>query len=100
MLVLSYIGLLALIPLFMKKDDREVQWHAKNGLVITIAEIIVGVILGIVANLPFVGCAAGAIWCVFPLLCLVVSIIGIVKALNGQRLVIPGVSDFADKINL
>ena len=32
MLVLSYLGILALIPLLMKKDDPEVQWHAKNGL--------------------------------------------------------------------
>ena len=32
MLVLSYLGILALIPLLMKKDDTEVQWHAKNGL--------------------------------------------------------------------
>ena len=41
MLVLSYIGLLALIPLLVKKDDREVQWHAKNGLAIFVAHIII-----------------------------------------------------------
>ena len=30
-LVLSYLGILCLIPLLAKKDDPEVQWHAKNG---------------------------------------------------------------------
>src|SRR5512140_2684768 len=40
MLVLSYLGLLALIPLIVLKDDREVQWHAKHGLVLTVAFIV------------------------------------------------------------
>ncbi len=29
MLVLSYLGILALIPLITEKNDREVQWHAQ-----------------------------------------------------------------------
>ncbi|MGB5515145.1 MAG: hypothetical protein WBP36_11520, partial [Thermoanaerobaculia bacterium] len=38
MIVLSYLWILALIPLLVDKDDKEVQWHAKNGLVLTAAE--------------------------------------------------------------
>src|SRR5262245_63355940 len=34
MLVLSYLGLLALVPLLVEKEDKNVLWHAKNGLVI------------------------------------------------------------------
>lgn len=97
MLVLAYLGIFALIPLFVKKDDREVQWHAKNGLVITVAWIILGILLGVISQMPFMGCAVQAIWCVYPLLILVASIMGIVKAVNGKRFVIPGLSDFADK---
>ena len=97
MLVLAYLGIFALIPLFMKKDDKEVQWHAKNGLVITAAWILLGIVLGVISQMPFMGCAVQAIWCVYPLLVLAVSILGIVKAINGQRFVIPGLSDFADK---
>ena len=33
MIVLSYLWLLALVPLLVEKDDREVQWHAKHGIV-------------------------------------------------------------------
>ena len=40
MLVLAYLGLLALIPLLTEKDDKEVQWHAKHGLVQFFAWII------------------------------------------------------------
>jgi uncharacterized membrane protein len=97
MLVLAYLGIFALIPLFVRKDDKEIQWHAKNGLVITVAWIILGILLGVISQMPFMGCAVQAIWCVYPLVILVVSIMGIVKAVNGQRFVIPGLSDFADK---
>ncbi|MBV9497217.1 MAG: hypothetical protein JOZ54_23480, partial [Acidobacteria bacterium] len=41
MLVLSYLGILSLIPFFMKKDDAEVQWHAKNGVALFGAEVVV-----------------------------------------------------------
>ena len=50
MIVLSYLWILCLIPLLTKKDDPEVQWHAKNGLALLGAEIvcwIVFTILGI-----------------------------------------------------
>jgi uncharacterized membrane protein len=97
MLVLSYLGILALIPLLMKKDDREIQWHAKNGLVFFAAEIIIMVVLALSTQVPFLGCVTWAIWCVMPLVFLVVAILAIMKALKGERFVIPGVSDFADK---
>ena len=41
MLFLCYFGIFALIPLLTKKEDREVQWHAKNGLVLAIAWCVV-----------------------------------------------------------
>ena len=43
MLVLSYLGLLALIPMLTKKEDSEIQWHSKNGLVLGIAWFVVWV---------------------------------------------------------
>src|SRR5947207_8557734 len=40
MIVLAYLWPLALVPLLLEKNDREVQWHAKHGLVLMIAELI------------------------------------------------------------
>ena len=40
MIVLSYLWLLALVPLLVEKDDKEVQWHAKHGLVLMVAELV------------------------------------------------------------
>ena len=40
MIVLAYLWLLALVPLLVEKQDPEVQWHAKHGLVLMIAELL------------------------------------------------------------
>ena len=103
MIVLSYLWLLTLVPLLVEKDDREVQWHAKNGLCLLVAEIAVWIAWGIIhfgllmVHLGCVGCALSfipfAIWLGF----LILRIMCIVRGVNGQRLIIPGVSQYADK---
>ncbi|MCL4837456.1 MAG: DUF4870 domain-containing protein [Thermoanaerobaculia bacterium] len=97
MLVLAYLGLLALVPLLVEKNDTEVQWHAKNGLVLTIAFIVLFVVLSILGAVPAVGCLTVFLWPVAGLGWLILSILGIVKATKGERFVIPGLSDFVAK---
>jgi len=101
-IVLSYLGLLALIPLLVEKDDSEVQWHAKHGLVLTGAEFAVFVGLSIVgmvisAMSAGLGCILGLAWPIVMLAILVLHVMCIMKGLKGERLLIPGVSEFADK---
>jgi uncharacterized membrane protein len=94
MLVLAYLGLLALIPLLTEKNDREVQWHAKNGLVFTAAFVVLWVGLSILSSVTFI------FWFLHPVLYLVwliVTVLGIAKAVQGQRFLIPGLSEYADK---
>ena len=102
MVVLSYLWILALIPLLTKKDDREVQWHAKNGLCILGAEIVVWIlfmIIGIVARrILFLGCGIATIQCVIWIAFLVIRVMCIVKGVGGQRFRVPLISDFADKM--
>lgn len=94
MLVLAYLGILALIPLLTEKNDREVQWHAKHGLVLLVAYLILTVALMMASFVVgFVGMLQIPLWLGY----LVVIILGITNALNGKRLLIPGVSEFADK---
>ena len=99
MLVLSYLWVLALVPFLLEKDDREVQWHAKHGLVLTGAEFafwILWVVAGMLP-IPFIGCLSGllglVIWAAF----VVVHVLCIVKATSGERFLIPGLSEFADQ---
>ena len=100
MIVLSYLWLLALVPLLTEKNDREVQWHAKHGLVLLGVEILAWIALSIVSmatatfDLGCTGCMLNSIvWVVF----LVIRVVAIVKGVNGQRLIIPGVSQYADR---
>jgi uncharacterized membrane protein len=102
MIVLSYLWLLALIPLLVEKDDREVQWHAKHGLVLTVFEVLVMIALNVVVMI--LGAVSGGLGCVFGLLfpllmlaILIVHVLCIVKGLNGDRFTLPAVSDFADR---
>lgn len=104
MLVLSYLGLLALIPLLTKKDDREIQWHAWNGLFLTIAYIVVYIIWAVIqAIIPdSIGCLAGpvilAINCGLWIGWIALAILGITKATSGQRMRYPVISEQADKM--
>jgi uncharacterized membrane protein len=97
MIVLSYLWILALIPLLVEKNDREVQWHAKHGAVLTVAEILVYIVFFILSNIPFLGFIGCALLPVLGLVFLVVAILAIMKGINGQRLIIPGLSEFADR---
>jgi uncharacterized membrane protein len=105
MIVLSYLGILALIPLLVEKDDKEVQWHAKHGLVLLVAEIALFVVLSIlhsiVSAIPVIGCLAALIglliWFVLTIGILVVHVLCIVKGVNGQRFMLPYVSEYANR---
>lgn len=100
MIVLSYLWLLALVPLLVEKEDKEVQWHAKHGIVLMLAEIVFWIAVTIVqmAIGTILGCVVGLLSVFVWLAIVVVHILAIVKGVNGGRLIIPGVSQYADKL--
>ncbi len=94
MLVLSYLGILALIPLITEKNDREVQWHARHGLVLLVAYLILTVGLFIASLvIGIVGMLQLPLWLGY----IVVIVLCITNAVSGKRFLIPGLSDFAQK---
>jgi len=98
MILLSYLWLLALIPLVVEKDDREVQWHAKHGLVLTGVELLFGVVFNIIVFMlgSVLGCIVGLFGPLIFLVIVIVHVVAIIKGINGQRLIIPGISQYAD----
>jgi len=105
MTALSYLWILFLVPLLVEKDDKEVQWHAKHGMVLTIAEIVVSVALFIINTV--LSAATAGLGCIFALLSplvfvafLVVRILCIVKGINGERFNIPGITQYVDRVNV
>ena len=98
MIILAYLGFLALIPLLVEKEDADIQWHAKHGLVLMLSWIVLFVALAIIASIPGLGLVIGC--GVSPFLMLIiffVHVFAIVKGLDGERLLIPVISDFADR---
>lgn len=97
MIALAYLWILAIVPLLVEKDDKDVVWHAKHGLVLTVLEIILYAVLMVVSMVPVLGCITVFLPVVVFLGFVVIRILCITKAMNGQRFLIPGVSDFANK---
>jgi uncharacterized membrane protein len=100
MIVLAYLGILAVIPLVVEKDDKEVQWHAKHGLVLLAADIALLILLaifGAIVSFVDIGCTGCILQWIASVVIFVVHILAMVKGVNGQRLIIPGLSEFADR---
>ena len=102
MLVLAYLWPLAVIPLMLAKDDAEVQWHAKHGLVLMGAELAVFLGLSVVSTVFIivtigVGCVMTVVFLFLWTGVLVLHVLAIVRALHGARLMIPGVSEYASR---
>jgi uncharacterized membrane protein len=81
MIVLAYLWLLALVPLLVEEQDQEVRWHARHGLVLFGAEFV-----GFMALAPLAQLGV-----------LVLHVACIAKALQGGRLLVPGVSEYTDR---
>lgn len=89
----SYLWILSIIILLVKKDSDYVRFHARQGVVLFGASVILSIIgIPLVFLLPI-------IW-LLNLVILVAVIVGFVQALGGKRYKMPVVGDLAEKINL
>jgi uncharacterized membrane protein len=94
LLILAYLPLLGLIPLALVKRDAEVRWHARNGL------LLFGAVVGVALLATLVGIVVpafsflfyAAVMALVAVLYIGISLLAIVMALTGQRLMIPGIS--------
>ncbi len=87
--ILSYLGILVLIPLFAiksKKRNEFIKFHLQQGLNLFIVEIILVIIFSILSAITFV---FGILGNILYVLIVVVSIIAIIKALNKESWKIP-----------
>src|SRR5262245_30731554 len=101
MIVLAYLWPLALVPLIAEPEDQLIQWHARHGLVLAVAEAALLITFGLLTS--FVGLAAFGIGLaifvvtVFVWIALGVHLLAIVRALGGTRLSVPGLTALADR---
>ena len=103
MIVLAYLWPLAFIPLLLEKRDAEVRWHARHGLVLMIAEMIAAFVFVVVITFASVaafgfGCALGLLLIAGFVGILALHIAAILKGINGARLRVPWISEFASRL--
>jgi uncharacterized membrane protein len=91
--IFSYIGILFIIPLLVEKDDEFVKYHAKQGIVLFVAELITGAIMWIPVIGWIVGFVAWVIW-------LILGITGIMNVLGGKKKPLPIIGQFADRFKI
>ncbi|NOZ12212.1 MAG: DUF4870 domain-containing protein [Acidobacteria bacterium] len=97
MVILAYFGILCLIPFFAEKDDEFVQYHARQGLTMFLAEVAIFIVLIILSMIPFLGCIIMILELFFWLGVLVYHIILMVKASKGERTKVPYISTYAER---
>ncbi|MFZ2149958.1 MAG: DUF4870 domain-containing protein [Minisyncoccia bacterium] len=93
MAVLSYLGILIIIPFLTDaKNDPFVKFHMKQGLVLIIVWIVIGIANSMLWRIPLFGFLIGS---VLNLGCFVLMIVGIINAAGGKMKELPLVGHFA-----
>ena len=93
MAVLSYLGILVVIPYVKAKDDEYVKFHVKQGLVLLILLVAVMV----VGQLPGIGPMISSFGSI---LVLILSVIGILNAMAGKKEELPLIGKYSEKIKI
>ena len=102
MIVLAYLWPLALVPLLMERHDPDLQWHARHGLVLMMAELLlVLVYLAIASVVSLASLGLGTLLIILLVVgwigVLALHVMAIVKGVNGTRIIIPRLSQYADR---
>jgi len=100
---IGYLGILFLVPLLAKKENKFCQFHGKQGAVLFGFEVI-GAIVLIIINvvLGFLPCAgwivSSILWLAYWVCALGLSIWGLVMALKGEYWKMPVLAPLAEKL--
>ncbi|MFH1372445.1 MAG: hypothetical protein ABII79_01430 [bacterium] len=90
--ILSYIPLICFIPLLNMKDNREARFHARQGVILFLIEL--------VAILFLVDGISDFIFKGILILAVALSVAGIYFALQGKSYRLPVIGDLADRTKL
>ena len=96
MAILAYLGILIVIPYIVAKDNPFVKFHIKQGLLVFIIYIILWLLSGIFGVNTFL-LGLGSLFDLIYLGLLVLTIIGIINAVQGQEKELPLIGHLAAK---
>ncbi|MFH2049567.1 MAG: hypothetical protein ABIJ12_08985 [bacterium] len=90
--VLAYIPFLCFIPLLNMRDNKEAQFHARQGVMLFLIEL--------VGALFLIDGISDFVFKVILILAFALSVAGIIFALQGRSYRLPIIGDLADKAKL
>jgi fumarate reductase subunit D len=91
MAAMSYLGILALVPLVINGRDPYVGFHARQGLILWIWEVLAVFSLAI----PVVG---RIFFQISSMICFILSVAGLLSVLLGKAWKLPIVGNWAEKL--
>lgn len=87
--IMAYIPILCFVPLLNMKENKEAQFHARQGVILFLLEIIAVIFLiDFISDMVFTGIL---------MIALALSVAGIYFALQGKSYRLPIIGDLADK---
>jgi len=90
---IGYISILCILPLVLKPKSEFCKFHGKQALILVIAAFI-NMVIGII---PFIGWVVSFLG---GLAIIILSLLGLLKAYNGEYWEMPYVAEYAKKINI
>lgn len=97
--ILSYIGFLFIIPLIAAPQSKFAKFHANQGLILFIAEAVIGVASSIVTTIgyfiaSFIGGLFSAVFSLVGIVSFIFMVIGIINAVQGKAKELPIIGGF------
>lgn len=93
MAILCYLSILVFVPIFAVKDSKFVKFHANQGLVLFICELIVSAILTVIGmvigKIIIIGFLFDIISWIISVAFLAVSVVGIFNVITGKAKELP-----------
>ena len=87
--ILSYIGILVLVPIFTARESKFAMFHAEQGITLCIGAHIIAFLSIIFGFIPFVGWIFSLLFGLVGLALFVLMIIGLINSANGQAKELP-----------
>ena len=94
MAILAYLSVLVIVPLVMARESKFAMFHANQGIVLAVIEVIASVLMGVLGWLPGIGFVVRIVISLIGLVCLVLLVMGLLAAVNGQAKKLPVVGNF------
>lgn len=96
-LVLCYAGPWAFVPYLKNREDEELLWNAKQGVLLAFSELVVALALIFSGLFPILGdLSLRWILPIWLLWCLAMSVTSILQATKGKRHKIPVLHQFVE----